>query len=68
MITIELVDLYSIENRYIQVFLSFFLETILRDGSYGREQILDSLSSRKYDDIMAFYLLLGLRTTDVIKY
>ena len=38
---------------------------MLRDSSYAREQILDSLTSRKYDDIMAFYLLLGLRTTEV---
>jgi len=45
----------------------FFLETILRDGTYARDQVLDSLVSRKYDDIMAFYLLLGLRTTEVIK-
>ena len=43
------------------------VDTIVRDGTYAREQILDSLSSRKYDDIMAFYLLLGLRTTDVMK-
>lgn len=43
----------------------FFLESILRDGSYTREQILDSLTSRKYDDIMAFYLLLGIRATEV---
>jgi MAP/microtubule affinity-regulating kinase len=43
---------------------NYRIETILRDGSYSREQILDSLSSRKYDDVMAFYLLLGLRATD----
>ncbi|CAF0849941.1 unnamed protein product [Adineta ricciae] len=43
---------------------NYRIETMLRDSSYTREQILDSLTSRKYDDIMAFYLLLGLRTTE----
>ncbi|CAF2879593.1 unnamed protein product [Rotaria sp. Silwood2] len=43
---------------------NYRIETILRDGSYTRDQIIDSLTSRKYDDMMAFYLLLGLRTTD----
>ena len=41
------------------------LETIIRDTSHTREEIVDSLSSRKYDDIMAYYLLLGIRTTEV---
>ncbi|CAF1316026.1 unnamed protein product [Rotaria sordida] len=43
---------------------NYRIETILRDGSYSREQIIDSITSRKYDDIMAFYLLLGLRATE----
>ncbi|UJR30790.1 hypothetical protein I4U23_018309 [Adineta vaga] len=43
---------------------NYRIENMLRDGSYTREQILDSLTSRKYDDIMAFYLLLGLRNTE----
>lgn len=42
-----------------------FIEAILRDCAYTREQIVDSLTTRKYDDITAFYLLLGLRTNDV---
>ena len=41
------------------------LENIIRDSTYAREQIVDSLSTRKYDDIMAFYLLLGLRKSEV---
>jgi MAP/microtubule affinity-regulating kinase len=45
--------------------LFYFLEAILRDANYTRDQILDSLTSRNYDDIMAFYLLLGLRTIEV---
>ncbi|CAF4856839.1 unnamed protein product, partial [Rotaria magnacalcarata] len=40
---------------------NYRIEAILRETNYPREQILDSLTSRKYDDIMAFYLLLGLR-------
>jgi hypothetical protein len=66
MITIELVNFYSIENKSIERFVCI-LETILRDGSYPREQIIDSLSTRKYDDVMAFYLLLGLRPIEVIE-
>ena len=44
------------------------VETIIRDSAYTREQIMDSLTSRKYDDIMAFYLLLGIRTDEVNTY
>ena len=40
------------------------IETIVRDTTHTREQILDSLTSRKYDDIMAFYLLLAMRTNE----
>lgn len=36
------------------------IDTIVRDTTYSREQVLDSLTSRKYDDIMAFYLLLAV--------
>jgi MAP/microtubule affinity-regulating kinase len=41
------------------------IDIITRDSNYNREQVLDSLTSRKYDDIMAFYLLLGVRTNEV---
>lgn len=44
---------------------NFRIDTITRDSIYNREQVLDSLISRKYDDIMAFYLLLGIRTNEV---
>ncbi|XP_054154511.1 serine/threonine-protein kinase MARK1-like isoform X1 [Oppia nitens] len=37
---------------------------ILSSMGYGREEIEDSLRTRKYDDIMANYLLLGKRTTE----
>lgn len=40
------------------------IDTIVRDSAYTREQILDSLTTRKYDDIMAFYLLLNIRTNE----
>jgi MAP/microtubule affinity-regulating kinase len=40
------------------------IDTIIRDSAYTREQIIDSLTSRKYDDIMAFYLLLAMRTNE----
>ncbi|CAM4913064.1 unnamed protein product [Rotaria socialis] len=43
---------------------NYRIEAILRETNYSREQTLDSLTSRKYDDIMAFYLLLGLRTNE----
>lgn len=45
---------------------NYRIETITRDGNYTREQVNESLNSRKYDDIMAHYLLLGLRTNEVI--
>ncbi len=32
---------------------------------YTKDEIEESLKSRKYDDIMANYLLLGKRTTEV---
>lgn len=32
---------------------------------YTQDEINDSLRSKKYDDIMANYLLLGKRTTEV---
>ncbi len=62
-IIIELVEFSLLKTK--KRVLRFILEIIVRDGGYAREQILDSLTSRKYDDIMAFYLLLGLRTTEV---
>jgi MAP/microtubule affinity-regulating kinase len=44
------------------------IDIITRDSNYNREQVMDSLTSRKYDDIMAFYLLLGLRIIEVKKF
>jgi MAP/microtubule affinity-regulating kinase len=44
---------------------NYRIEAIIRDSTYAREQILDSLTTRKYDDIMAFYLLLAMRTNEV---
>ncbi len=41
------------------------VDVIVRDTTHRREQILDSLATRKYDDIMAFYLLLGIRSNEV---
>ncbi|CAF0793681.1 unnamed protein product [Rotaria sp. Silwood1] len=43
---------------------NYRIEIITRDGTYTREQVLDSLTQRKYDDIMAYYLLLGIRTNE----
>jgi hypothetical protein len=62
-IIIESVYIYFNETKGRNHFI--FVETILREGTYTREQILDALSSRKYEDIMAFYLLLGLRNIEV---
>lgn len=39
---------------------------ILTQMGYSREEIEESLRLRKYDDVMANYLLLGKRTTEVI--
>ena len=39
---------------------------ILTQMGYSRDEIEDSLRQRKYDDVMANYLLLGKRTTEVI--
>lgn len=38
---------------------------ILVQMGFSRDEIEDSLRTRKYDDIMANYLLLGKRTTEV---
>lgn len=38
---------------------------ILTQMGYSREEIEESLRHRKYDDVMANYLLLGKRTTEV---
>lgn len=38
---------------------------ILIGNGYSREEIEESLRCRKYDDVMAIYLLLGKRTTEV---
>lgn len=38
---------------------------ILMSMGYAKDEIEESLRSRKYDDIMANYLLLGKRTTEV---
>ncbi|CAF0992093.1 unnamed protein product [Adineta steineri] len=43
---------------------NYRIESIIRDGAYSRDQILDSLTTRKYDDIMAYYLLLAMRTNE----
>ena len=43
------------------------IDTIVRDTAHTRDQVIDSLNSRKYDDIMAFYLLLAMRTHEVRK-
>ena len=44
---------------------SYRIDIIMRDSAYTWEQVRESLSTRKYDDIMAFYLLLGTRTNQV---
>ncbi|CAF3903047.1 unnamed protein product [Didymodactylos carnosus] len=41
------------------------IDIITRDGNYNRDQVFDSLTMRKYDDVMAFYLLLGLRSSEL---
>ncbi|CAF0810215.1 unnamed protein product, partial [Didymodactylos carnosus] len=41
------------------------IDMITRDGNYTRDQVLESLTMRRYDDIMAFYLLLGLRSSEL---
>ena len=46
---------------------NYRIDIIIHDSIYNREQIIDSLVSRKYDDIMAFYLLLGIRANEVKK-
>ena len=38
---------------------------ILTQMGYSRDEIEESLRQRKYDDVMANYLLLGKRTTEV---
>lgn len=40
------------------------IEVLIQMG-FSRDEIEDSLRIRKYDDVMANYLLLGKRTTEV---
>lgn len=40
---------------------------ILISMGYGRDEIEESLRNRRYDDIMANYLLLGKKATEVIR-
>ena len=41
------------------------IEVLLTQMAFSREEIEESLRLRKYDDVMANYLLLGRRTTEV---
>ncbi|CAF0911570.1 unnamed protein product [Rotaria sordida] len=43
---------------------NYRIEIIIRDGAYTHEQVTESLNSRKYDDIMAYYLLLAIRINE----
>ncbi|CAF1066745.1 unnamed protein product [Adineta ricciae] len=43
---------------------SYRIEAMIRDSNFAREQVIESLTSRKYDDIMAYYLLLAVRTNE----
>ena len=39
----------------------FKLDFLLKDLKYTREQVEDSLSNRKYDEILATYMLLSTK-------
>jgi len=57
-------ELKPYEEPILDLNDNYRIETIIRDTNHTREQILDSLTSRKYDDIMAHYLLLAIRLTE----
>lgn len=41
------------------------LEYLLKDLKYSRDQVEDSLKNRKYDEIMATYMLLAAKSSEV---
>ena len=41
------------------------LEYLLKDLKYSRDQVGDSLKNRKYDEIMATYMLLASKSSEV---
>ena len=42
------------------------IETLVKELKYSREQVDDSLKNKKYDEIMATYMLLAARTSEVL--
>ena len=43
-------------------------ELLVKELKYSREQVDDSLKNKKYDEIMATYMLLAARTSEVLLY
>ncbi|XP_053211324.1 MAP/microtubule affinity-regulating kinase 3-like isoform X2 [Panonychus citri] len=53
--------------EYVSDFIKPTKVKILMSMGYGKEEIEDSLKNKKYDDIMASYLLMCKRGTDAIE-
>lgn len=41
------------------------IDILLKDLKYSRDQVEDSLKNRKYDEVMATYMLLGTKSSEV---
>jgi hypothetical protein len=41
-------------------------EILVKELKYSREQVDDSLKNKKYDEIMATYMLLAARSSEVL--
>jgi MAP/microtubule affinity-regulating kinase len=66
------VGMYHSYIQYIEIFMNLGIisvllkEFLVREMKFSRDQIEDSLKNRKYDEIMATYMLLGIKNTEVI--
>lgn len=54
-------------QMFAAIFSSFFADIMVGMG-YSREEIHESLTRMKYDEITATYLLLGRKPTEVSKF